>query len=145
MRPRHDTLSWANIQFSLYNGFMNIFAALSDPARCRLVEVLARGERPAGYLTAVAAEEFGLSQPATSRHLRILREAGVVRSRVDGARRLYAIEPAAIQQVDVWVAQFRSLWVSTFAALEVEVASDQLTDDDPADTTAIDMNDGTRT
>lgn len=100
---------------------MNTFGALADPARRRLLEVLAEGERPAGDLTAVAAEEFNLSQPATSRHLRVLREAGLVRSRADGARRLYAVEPDSLRQLDDWLGQFRTLWTSALSALETEV------------------------
>lgn len=104
---------------------MNTFAALADPARRRLLEVLVQGESPAGHLTAVAADEFGLSQPATSRHLRILRESGLVRSRVDGARRLYALEPTSLRQVDDWLSQFRSLWASALSALDTEVTRGQ--------------------
>lgn len=104
---------------------MNIFGALADPARCRLVEVLAAGERPAGDLAAITAAEFGLSQPATSRHLRILREAGIVHARIDGARRLYTIEPAALQHLYDWLDQFRALWASALSALETEVARGQ--------------------
>lgn len=118
-----------HIHYSLYNASVNTFAALADPARCRLVEVLAAGERPAGHLAAIAAEEFGLSQPATSRHLRILREAGLVRSRIDGTRRLYAIEPDALQEIDHWLDQFRALWASALSALETEVARGTQADD----------------
>lgn len=118
-----------HIHNHLYNTNVNTFAALAEPARCRLVEVLAAGERPAGYLAAIAAEEFGLSQPATSRHLRILREAGLVRSRIDGARRLYAIEPDALQEIDHWLDQFRALWASALSALETEVARGKRADD----------------
>ncbi len=115
----------ASMHISLYNKVVNTFAALADPARRRLLEVLAGGERPAGSLTSVAAEEFGLSQPATSRHLRILRESGLVRSRADGARRLYALEPTSLRQVDDWLNQFRWLWASALSALDTEVARGQ--------------------
>ncbi|GAA1748467.1 metalloregulator ArsR/SmtB family transcription factor [Aeromicrobium alkaliterrae] len=101
---------------------MNTFAALADPTRRRLVEELGRGERTAGELAALARDEFGLSQPATSRHLRILRDAEVVQSRVDGARRLYTLEPQSLETIDDWLDQFRSLWSSALAALGTEVA-----------------------
>jgi len=104
---------------------VNTFGALADPVRRRIVEVLAQGERPAGDLTGVAAGEFGLSQPATSRHLRILRESGLVRSRVDGARRLYALQTDALRELDDWLGQFRSLWASALSALDTEVARGQ--------------------
>ncbi len=112
----------AYICISLYNEDVNTFGALADPARRRIVEVLGSGERAAGELTGLAETEFGLSQPATSRHLRILREAGLVRTRAEGARRLYALDPDALREIDEWLGQFRSLWATALAALETEVA-----------------------
>ncbi len=69
----------------------------------------------------VMDREFGLVQPATSRHLRRLREAGLVRSRPDGSRRLYSIDPSGLRDIDVWLDQFRGLWSSALSALEAEV------------------------
>lgn len=110
------------MRLALYNGGVNTFEVLADPTRRRLLEVLAQGECSAGELGAVALTEFGLSQPATSRHLRVLRESGLVRSRVAGARRLYALEPAGFQDIDTWLEQFRALWTTALSALETEIA-----------------------
>lgn len=96
--------------------------ALGDPVRRRVLELLVEGERSAGALTASVAEEFGISQPATSRHLRVLREAELVRCRVDGSRRVYAIDPSGLNEIDEWLQQFRNLWSSALSALETEVA-----------------------
>ncbi len=100
---------------------MNIHELLADPTRRRLIEVLGQGERSADELGAVALAEFGLSQPATSRHLRVLRESGLVRSRVAGARRLYALEPAGLRDLDAWLDQFRGLWTGALSALGTEI------------------------
>lgn len=79
------------------------------------------GEQSAGALGEVTAFEFGLVQPATSRHLRVLRESGLVCVRVDGPRRLYSLEPAALQEIDEWLGQFRHLWSAALSALDTEV------------------------
>ncbi|WP_454295307.1 ArsR/SmtB family transcription factor [Salana multivorans] len=100
---------------------MDALTALADPARRRIVEYLGDGEVPAGELVVVMDREFGLVQPATSRHLRRLREAGLVRSRPDGSRRLYSINPSGLRDIDVWLDQFRGLWSSALSALEAEV------------------------
>lgn len=100
---------------------MDALAVLADPARRRIVEYLADREVPAGELVEVMGEEFGLVQPATSRHLRRLREAGLVQSRPDGSRRLYSLDPAALRDIDLWLDQFRGLWSSALSALDVEV------------------------
>ena len=81
---------------------MDGLEAVGDPVRRRFVELLARGERTAGELAALAAEEFGITQPAASRHLRVLRESGVVASRVAGQRRVYALEPAGLDEAAAW-------------------------------------------
>lgn len=100
---------------------MDALAVLADPVRRRVVECLAEREASAGELVEVMAAEFGLVQPATSRHLRRLREAGLVHSRPDGTRRLYSLDPGALQDVDVWLDQFRGLWSTALSALDVEV------------------------
>lgn len=101
---------------------MNQFAALADRTRLRLVEQLATGERSAGELGALVLAEFGASQPAVSRHLRVLREAGLVRSRVDGARRVYSLDPEGIEQIAEWTDRLRELWQASLWALETEIA-----------------------
>src|SRR5690554_5920236 len=83
---------------------------------------MAEGERPAGELTRVIRQEFGISQPAVSQHLRVLREAGFARVRPEGTRRLYAVEPAPLQEVDVWLDRFRAFWSQRLDALGTELA-----------------------
>ncbi|WP_282613122.1 helix-turn-helix transcriptional regulator [Streptomyces sp. XM4193] len=94
---------------------------LADPARRRILELLAEGERTAGQLSAAVAEEFGISQPATSRHLRVLRDAGLVRCRAEGARRWYAVNPDGLREIDAWLDRFRGLWESALSSLEAEI------------------------
>ncbi|MCI0158314.1 metalloregulator ArsR/SmtB family transcription factor [Leifsonia shinshuensis] len=96
---------------------MDGLEAVGDPVRRRFVELLAHGEHTAGELAEHAADEFGISQPATSRHLRVLREAGVVASRVDGQRRVYALDPDGLRQAAAW---FDGL--SVFCAVELSAA-----------------------
>ncbi|WP_430782509.1 ArsR/SmtB family transcription factor [Actinoplanes sp. G11-F43] len=103
---------------------MHPLDALADPVRRRLLELLLPGEREAGFLTEAVHAEFGISQPATSRHLRLLREAGLTRSRADGRRRVYAVEPAGVREAERWLGQFRSLWEQGFDALRAEVEQD---------------------
>ena len=85
------------------------------------MEELARSERSAGELGAIVETEYGLSQPATSRHLRVLREADLVHSRVDGTRRIYALNRQRIEQISDWTEQLRALWETSLSALEVEI------------------------
>ncbi|GAB1823856.1 hypothetical protein HerbRD11066_70200 [Herbidospora sp. RD11066] len=75
--------------------------------RRRILELLADGERPAGEVGAIVQEEFGITQPAVSQHLRVLRENGFATVRVDGARRLYAVDPAPLAEVDRWLTRYR--------------------------------------
>jgi DNA-binding transcriptional ArsR family regulator len=100
---------------------VNAFAVLSDPLRCRLVELLAEREQSAGELTERIRAEFGVSQPAVSRHLRVLRETGFARARADGARRLYALDAAPLQEVDAWLDRYRRFWTQRLDALETEL------------------------
>jgi DNA-binding transcriptional ArsR family regulator len=95
--------------------------ALGEPVRRRIVELLAAGGRPAGDLAEQMGTEFGISQPATSRHLRVLREAAVVTSTVNGQQRVYTLNQGAIDDLAEWVEQVRSLWTRRFAALETEL------------------------
>ena len=82
---------------------------LGDPVRRRLLELLAGGERSAGALGSVVRAEFGITQPAVSQHLRVLREIGFVRVRPAGTARLYAADPDRLREADDWVAGLRSL------------------------------------
>lgn len=101
---------------------MHAFDILGDPVRRRLLELLADGERSAGALSGVVQREFGLSQPAVSQHLRVLRESGFVTVRADGTRRLYALAAAPLQEADAWLDRFRRLWAHQLDALATEVA-----------------------
>jgi DNA-binding transcriptional ArsR family regulator len=97
---------------------VNAFVALADPTRRRIVELLADGERSAGELAA----EFDTSRPGVSRHLRVLREHGLVRARGDGARRLYSLDPAPLAELDDWLGRYRSFWSNRLDALDTELA-----------------------
>ena len=90
---------------------------LADPTRRRILELLAAGECAAGVL----ADEFALSQPAVSKHLRVLREAGVVRSQPRGRRRLYRLEPTALAELEEWVQARRRAWESRLDALDAHL------------------------
>ena len=80
---------------------MQALEALADPTRRRIVELLAEGERSAGAL----AGEFSTTRPAVSRHLRVLRESGLVRAREAGTSRLYSLDPAPLEELDEWLAR----------------------------------------
>src|SRR6476620_11400424 len=101
---------------------MHAFDVLGDPVRRCLLELLADGERSAGELTAVVQERFGISQPAVSQHLRVLRENGFATVRAEGTRRLYAVESAPLREVDAWLERFRGFWSRHLDALETELA-----------------------
>jgi DNA-binding transcriptional ArsR family regulator len=91
--------------------------ALADPTRLRIVELLAEGERSAGELAA----EFDTSRPGVSRHLRVLREHGLVRVRGEGQRRVYSLDPAPLAELDGWLERYRTFWTNRLDALDVEV------------------------
>jgi DNA-binding transcriptional ArsR family regulator len=95
---------------------------LGDPVRRRIVEILARHEASAGDVVAVIQSEFGISQPAVSQHLRVLRESGFASVRPDGARRLYALEPGRLTEVEAWLARLRRFWEQRLDALGTELA-----------------------
>lgn len=92
-------------------------AALADPTRRRILELLTDGEVAAGDL----CEEFSVSRPAVSRHLRVLREAGLVRSRVDGQRRLYALDARPLAELDAWLEPYRRFWAQRLDAFDTEI------------------------
>lgn len=101
---------------------MHAFDVLGDPVRRRILELLADGEQTSGAIVAVVQQEFAISQPAVSQHLRVLRDAGFTSVRVDGPRRLYSVDPAPLQAVDAWVARFRGFWEHKLDALATEIA-----------------------
>jgi DNA-binding transcriptional ArsR family regulator len=95
---------------------------LADPVRRRVFELLAGGERAAGDVGAVVEREFHIGQSAVSQHLKVLRDAGVATVRVAGTRRLYALNPSALTEVETWAAHCRSFWNRKLDALETELA-----------------------
>jgi len=98
------------------------FDVLGDPVRRRILELLAEGEHSSGAVTEVIRAEFGISQPAVSHQLRILREAGFATVRAEGTRRLYSVDPAPLQDADAWLNRFRAAWQQPLDALETELA-----------------------
>ena len=89
-------------------------AALAEPHRQQILDLLLEGPRPAGDLVAA----LPISQPAVSKHLRVLREAGLVDVQVDAQRRVYSIRPDPLRAVDEWLAPYRRLWAERLDALE---------------------------
>ena len=90
------------------------WAALGDPHRRTLLELLLEGPRAVGELV----ERTELSQPSTSKHLRVLREAGLVSVRREAQRRVYALEPEPMAEIDAWLAPYRRMWSQSLDALE---------------------------
>jgi len=101
---------------------VHAFDVLGDPVRRRILELLATGEQSAGAIGAVIQAEFGISQPAVSQHLRVLRDSGFATVRAEGTRRLYAVEPAPLREVDEWLERFRRFWNQRLDALATEIA-----------------------
>ncbi|MBD7958536.1 winged helix-turn-helix transcriptional regulator [Microbacterium sp. Sa4CUA7] len=101
---------------------MNVFEVLADATRRRILEVLADGEQPAGALVDLIRSEYGISQPAVSQHLRVLRENGFATTHPDGNRRIYALDPAGLAAVDAALARLRAPWAQRLDALHTEVA-----------------------
>jgi DNA-binding transcriptional ArsR family regulator len=83
-----------------------LWSALADDNRRAILQLLLEGPRPVGELV----EASGLSQPSTSKHLRVLRDAGLVRVRQDAQRRIYVLDPAPMADLDAWLAPYRRLW-----------------------------------
>lgn len=101
---------------------MHAFDVLGDPVRRRILDLLADGELTSGAITTVVQAEFGISQPAVSQHLRVLREAGFTSVRPEGTRRLYAVDAAPLREIDDWLQGFRSFWQQRLDSLETELA-----------------------
>jgi DNA-binding transcriptional ArsR family regulator/extradiol dioxygenase family protein len=100
---------------------MHAFGVLGDPVRRRIVEVLAGGERTAGEVVAVVGGEFGITQSAVSQQLKVLRDHGFARVRPEGARRVYALDAAAIEAVDGWLRGVSGFWADRLEDLAAEV------------------------
>jgi DNA-binding transcriptional ArsR family regulator len=93
---------------------MPAFEVLAQPHRRQILDLLRDGERPVGELV----DALAMSQPAVSKHLRILRDAGFVAARIDAQRRLYRLRPEPLRQLDAWLEPYRALWASHLDALE---------------------------
>jgi DNA-binding transcriptional ArsR family regulator len=93
---------------------VSAFAAVSEPARRRILELLRERERPVGELVG----HLRLSQPGVSKHLRVLREAGLVRVRRDGKQRWYGLRAEPLAELDDWLAPYREFWAGRLDALE---------------------------
>ena len=103
---------------------MVVFDVIAEPNRRRILDLLAESERPVGELV----EHLELSQPAVSKHLRTLREAGLVDVRGEAQRRLYRVRPEPLQAIDEWLSPYRQMWAERLDDLERHLAS--MTDDD---------------
>src|SRR5688572_9772488 len=101
---------------------MHAFDVLGDPVRRRILELLADGESSSGAIAATIQAEFGITQPAVSQHLKVLRESGFATVRADGPRRLYAVDSAPLHDIDAWLERFRVFWEQRLDSLETELA-----------------------
>jgi DNA-binding transcriptional ArsR family regulator len=93
---------------------MEILKALAEPSRFQIIELLRDGPRPVGDMV----KGLGLRQPQVSKHLRVLSNAGLVDVRVDAQRRIYALRPAPLQELEEWLEKYRRLWESSFQRLD---------------------------
>jgi len=101
---------------------MHVFDVLGDPVRRRILELLADAELSSGDLVSAIGREFGISQPAVSQHLKVLRDSGFATVRADAQRRLYSIDSAPLREVDQWLEGFRAFWEPKLDALATEIA-----------------------
>jgi DNA-binding transcriptional ArsR family regulator len=96
---------------------MNAFEVLAEPSRRRILDLLRADERSVNEIV----DRLPLSQPGVSRHLRVLRDAGLVNVRQDAQRRLYAVNPAPLAEIDAWLEPYRALWSGRLDALEAHL------------------------
>jgi len=96
----------------------SVFTIIAEPNRRAILSLLAAAERSVGEVEV----ELGMSQPAVSKHLRVLRDAGFVDFTVDAQRRLYRLNPEPLQELEAWLAPFRRLWSAHVDALERHLA-----------------------
>ncbi len=101
---------------------MHAFDVLGDPVRRRILEILSEGEATSGAVCKVIQAEFGISQPAVSQHLKVLRDTGFATVRPEGTRRLYAVNSAPLREIDTWLERFRRYWTPHLDALATEIA-----------------------
>lgn len=101
---------------------MHAFDVLGDPVRRRILELLAAGEHTSGQVVEVISAEFGISQPAVSQHLRVLRDNGFAAVRAEGTRRIYSVDPSGVDEAEQWLAGLRAFWSQRLDALGTELA-----------------------
>ena len=101
---------------------MHAFDVLGDPVRRRILELLTDGEQSSGAIGAIVQAEFGITQPAVSQHLKVLRDSGFATVRPDGARRLYAVDAEPFREVDAWLDHFHRFWGQRLDSLATELA-----------------------
>ncbi len=101
---------------------MHAFDVLGDPVRRRILELLADGELASGAISGVIQAEFGITQPAVSQHLKVLRDSGFANVRPEGTRRLYAVDATPLREVDDWIDHFRRFWGQRLDSLATELA-----------------------
>jgi DNA-binding transcriptional ArsR family regulator len=101
---------------------VNAFDVLGDPVRRRILELLADGELTSGAIAAIVQAEFGISQPAVSQHLKVLRDSGFTTVRPEGTRRLYAVDSMPFRELDDWLDHFRRFWDQRLDSLATELA-----------------------
>jgi DNA-binding transcriptional ArsR family regulator len=99
---------------------VDVFVAVAEPTRRAMLDLLAGGERAAGDLVAAFP---GLTQPAISRHLRVLRDVGLVDARPDGQRRIYALRPERLAELDAWLSRYRGFWSGQLDALDAHLST----------------------
>jgi DNA-binding transcriptional ArsR family regulator len=95
------------------------FAVLAEPSRRQILDLLRTGERSVGELV----EDLRMSQPGVSKHLRVLRDAGLVQARVDAQRRLYRVRLEPLAEIDAWLEPYRQMWSTGLDALESHLAA----------------------
>src|SRR5436190_5669560 len=100
---------------------MSPFEALAEPNRRRILDALMTGERPAGDLV----DALAISQPGVSKHLKVLKAAGLVQVRADGQRRLYRLDPRGMAELTTWLAPHRRFWADRLSALEDHLEREQ--------------------
>ena len=100
---------------------MEAFEAIAEPNRRRILDLLRTGERPAGDVV----DALAISQPGVSKHLRLLREAGLIRVRADGQRRLYSVEPRQLGAIETWLRPHLEFWRGRLDALEAHLDREQ--------------------
>jgi DNA-binding transcriptional ArsR family regulator len=98
-----------------------LFEILAEPSRRRVLDLLREQEHTVGELV----EALDMSQPSVSKHLRVLRDAGLVEASIDAQRRLYRLRPEPLAEVDAWLAPYRKFWRGKLAALQRHLASDR--------------------